>query len=91
VVGGQSPATSLVLVPGMLPGPGGPPAKPAPGITHSAVSAGVLLSLGPGEFVLTVSEPTRRLVPLGRLVPARLPRPALGRERGWRRLRLDPA
>ena len=56
-----------------------------------AVSAGVLLSLGPDEFVLTVSEPTRRLVPLGRLVPARLPRPALGRERGWRRLRLDPA
>ena len=56
-----------------------------------AVSASALLSLRPGEFVLTVSEPTRRLVALGRLVPARLPRPALGRERGWRRLRLDPA
>ena len=40
------------------------------------VPAGVLLSLGPGEFVLAVNEPTRRLVALGRLVPARLPRPA---------------
>ena len=66
--------------------PAGP--KPAP---RSAVSAGALLSLGPGEFVLTVSEPARRLVALGRLVPARLPRPAAGRERGWRRLRLDLA
>jgi hypothetical protein len=56
-----------------------------------AVSADALLSLGRGEFVLTVSEPTQRLVALGRLVPARLPRPAAGRERQWRRLRLDPA
>jgi len=62
--------------------------QPAP---RPAISASALLSLRPGEFVLTVSEPTRRLVALGRLVPARLPRPALGRERGWRRLRLDPA
>ena len=62
--------------------------QPAP---RPAVSASALLSLGPGEFALTVSGPARRLVALGRLVPARLPRPALGRERGWRRLRLDPA
>jgi hypothetical protein len=57
----------------------------------SAVSADALLSLGRGEFVLTVSEPARRLVALGRLVPARLPRPVAGRERGRRRLRLDTA
>ena len=45
----------------------------------SAVSAGALLSLGPGEFALTVSEPSRRLVALGGLVPARLPpRPPAG-------------
>ena len=36
-------------------------------------------------------QASRRLIALGRLVPARLPRPAAGRERGWRRLRLDPA
>ena len=66
------------------------PAGGQPG-ERPAVSASALLSLRPGEFVLTVGEPTRRLVALGRLVPARLPRPAPGRERGWRRLRLDPA
>ena len=56
-----------------------------------AASADALLSLGRDEFVLTVSEPGGRLVALGRLVPARLPRPTAGRERGWRRLRLDTA
>ena len=90
-VADPSLAAILAASAGGQPGPGGLPAgpKPVPGI--SAVSAGALLSLGPGEFVLTVSEPARRLVALGRLVPARLPRPAPGRERGWRRLRLDPA
>ena len=90
VVGGQPPTTSLAIVPGILAGPGDMPAGPRPA-PRPAVSASALLSLGPGEFVLTVSEPTHRLIALGRLVPARLPRPALGRERGWRRLRLDPA
>jgi hypothetical protein len=88
--GGQPPTTSLAGAPGILPGPGGMPAGPEPA-SRPAVSASALLSLGPGEFVLTVSEPTHRLVALGRLVPARLPRPAVGRERRWRRLRYDPA
>ena len=34
-----------------------------------------LLMLGQAEFVLAVSAPRRRLVALGRMVPARLPRP----------------
>jgi hypothetical protein len=73
-------AAILAAAAGGQPGDGGQP-----------VSAGALLSLGAGEFVLAISEPAGRLVAPGRLVPARLPRPALGRERGWRRLRLDPA
>jgi len=69
---------------GMAPSSG---AAPRP-----AISAGVLLSLGRGEFVLAVNGPRRRLVELGRLVPARLPRYAVARrERRWRRLRYDPA
>ncbi len=82
---GRQPGDGHQPVAGHQPVVGGRPAA------TSLVSAGALLSLGPGEFVLAVSEPTRRLVALGRLVPARLPRPAAGRERGWRRLRLDPA
>jgi hypothetical protein len=38
--------------------------------------ARALLSLGQGEFVLAVSAPRQRLIAPGRLVPARLPRPA---------------
>jgi hypothetical protein len=79
-------AAILAASAGGQPGGGQPVAGGQP-----VVSAGALLSLGPGEFVLAVSEPAGRLVALGRLVPARLPRPAPGRERGWRRLRLDPA
>jgi hypothetical protein len=76
---GISPPVS-VLAPGSDPAPSG------------TISAGTLRSLGPGEFVLTVNGPRRRLVELGRLVPARLPRPAAVRqERPWRRLRYDPA
>ena len=78
-VGGQPSTAGLAIVPGISPGPGGMPAVPRPA-PRPAVSASALLSLGPGEFVLTVGEPTHRLVALGRLVPARLPRPALGRE-----------
>ena len=47
--------------------------------------------LGAGEFVLAVNAPRRRQVELGRLVPARLPRPAARPERTWRRLRYDAA
>ena len=47
--------------------------------------------LGAGEFMLTVSAPRRRLVELGRLVPARLPGPVVRPERRWRGLRYDAA
>jgi hypothetical protein len=47
--------------------------------------------LGAGEFALAVNAPRRRQVELGRLVPARLPRPATRPERTWRRLRYDAA
>jgi hypothetical protein len=67
----------------MPPGSGRDPIPP--------MTAGTLLSLGRGEFVLAVNGPRRRLVTRGRLVPARLPRPAAGQERLWRRLRYDPA
>jgi hypothetical protein len=79
-----------VVAPGISAGLGGMTAGAEPA-SRPAVSASGLLSLGPGEFVLTVGEPVPRTITLGRLVPARLPRPAVGRERGWRRLRLDPA
>jgi hypothetical protein len=39
-----------------------------------AVAAGTLLSLRPGQFVLTVNSPGYRLVELAETVPARLPR-----------------
>jgi hypothetical protein len=42
-------------------------------VPRPAVMARTLLSLGPAEFVLTVSSPRYRLVELGRAVPARLP------------------
>ena len=47
--------------------------------------------VGAGEFVLAVRAPRRRLVELGRLVPARLPGPVVRPERTWRRLRYDAA
>lgn len=49
----------------------------APGFVPTpAVPARALLSLGPAEFVLAVSSPRYRLVKLGRVVLARLPREA---------------
>ena len=57
-----------------LRGLAGPRRRPAP--------------LAAGEFMLAVNAPRRRLVELGRLVPARLPRPVVRRRRTWRRLRL---
>ena len=67
----------------------GPSPSPSPSPTRAG---GSLLSLGRGEFALAVNGPRRRLVPRGRLEPARLPRPAAaGQERLWRRLRYDPA
>ena len=47
--------------------------------------------LAAGEFRLVVNAPRRRRVELGRLVPARLPSPAVGLPRTWRRLGYDPA
>jgi hypothetical protein len=77
---------------GPTPGASGPPsAAGEPGL-RPAPPASALLSLGLGEFVLAVNGPRRRTVTRGRLVPARLPRPAAaGQERRWRRLRYDPA
>jgi len=43
-----------------------------------------LAPLGAGEFVLAVNAPRRRRVELGRLVPARLPRPAVRHEQSNR-------
>jgi hypothetical protein len=59
-----------------------PAALAAPGAAASgaelfpvpAVAAGTLLSLRPGQFVLTVNSPGYRLVELAETVPARLPR-----------------
>ena len=82
---------SLAGAPQTLPGPSGMSAGPE-SAPRATVSASALLSLGPGEFVLAVNAPRWRLVQLGRLVPARLPRSAAVRqERRWRRLRYDPA
>jgi hypothetical protein len=47
--------------------------------------------LGPGDFLLAVNAPRRRPAQLGRLVPARLPRPAAPSERAWQRLGYDVA
>ena len=81
--GGQPPAAGLAGAPGIPSNPIGVPPGPGP-TPPPAVSADALLSLGPDEFVLAVSRPAGRLIAPGRLVPARLPRPAAGRERGWR-------
>ena len=55
-------------------GPGDPTAQPAGGLVPCpAVPARTLLALGPREFVLAVGAPRHRLIPRGRLVPARLP------------------
>jgi hypothetical protein len=44
-------------------------------VAGPVVPARALLSLGQAEFVLAVSAPRQRLIALGQLVPARLPRP----------------
>jgi hypothetical protein len=64
----QAAAPSPQAVPGL-------PGVPAGLVRCPAVPARDLLTLGPADFVLAVIAPQRRLVPLGRLVPARLPRP----------------
>jgi hypothetical protein len=52
-----------------------PAAPPAAGLLPvPAVAAGTLLSLRPGQFVLTVNSPACRLVELAETVPARLRR-----------------
>jgi hypothetical protein len=56
-----------------------PPAAVGACLTPSpAIPAQALLTLGQREFVLAVGSPQRRLIALGRLVPARLPA-SLGR------------
>lgn len=60
----------------------GPGRKPAPKqmtfVRRPVVSPEVLCTLTDGEFVLTVKAPRSRLVPLGRVIPARLrPIPAV--------------
>jgi hypothetical protein len=90
-IGDPSLAASLAGAACRSPGASGtaPGSGAAP---RPAISAGALQSLRQGEFVLAVNGPRRRLVELGRLVPARLPRSAGARqERPWRRLRYDPA
>ena len=47
--------------------------------------------LAAGDFLLAVSAPRRRPTQLGRLVPARLPQPAVPAERAWQRLGYDVA
>ena len=59
--------------------------------TAAADLVGLGAPLGAGEFVLAVNAPRRRRVALGRLVPARLPRPVARQEGTWRRLRYDAA
>ena len=86
---GQAVSASLPglpLVPAMASGAatGSGAAGPAPwpptprGVTQlvprPAVPPRALLSLGPGQFVLLVNSPRRRLVELGQAVRARLPR-----------------
>jgi hypothetical protein len=84
-------AASAGRAAGASAGPGEPPAGPEAAL-RPAVTPDALLSLGRGEFVLAVNAPQGRLVELGRLVPARLPRyAAVPAERRWRRLRYDPA
>ena len=92
---GQAPADGARVsagASGRSPGAAGPrSAVSEPGLRPTPL-AGLLPSLGRGEFVLAVHGPGRRTVTRGRLVPARLPRPpAAGQERLWRRLRYDPA
>jgi hypothetical protein len=57
--------------------PGGQLAEQPTALTPCPViEPRALLTLRPGEFVLVASAPRRRVVAPGRLVPARLPRPA---------------
>jgi hypothetical protein len=65
---GDGAVPGLQAIPGL-------PGAPAALVRCPAVPARDLLTLGPADFVLAVSAPQPRLVPLGRLVPARLPRP----------------
>jgi hypothetical protein len=66
--------------------PGGPTSAGTPAVAVAAsaavdlvpgpvIPARTLLTLGQAEFVLAVSWPRQRLVALGAMVPARLPRP----------------
>jgi hypothetical protein len=82
---GAMPATDPVPAPAVVMSP---PATVSPAVIMSPpatvsppVTAWMLRSLGPSEFVLAVSSPAERVAKFGRLVPARLPREA-GRTAG---------
>jgi hypothetical protein len=69
---GQRPATHLRP---MAPAPVVAVATAPDLVPCPVVPARALLALGQAEFVLAVSWPRQRLITLGRMVPARLPRP----------------
>jgi hypothetical protein len=73
-------AASLAVRTGLrlLPRPVAAPlvGEPPDLVQSPVIPARALLSLGQAEFVLAVSAPRPRLIAPGRLVPARLPRPA---------------
>jgi hypothetical protein len=68
--------TGTRLVP---PAPRASPPALADLVPRPAVAARTLLSLGPSQFVLTVSSPKYRLVEVAQVVSARLPQGALPR------------
>jgi hypothetical protein len=81
--GGAAPAAFGPAPAAFGPGPGVFGSGPVAGVAAApaadlvpcpAVPARNLLTLGPAEFVLAVNAPRQRLIALGRLVPARLPR-----------------
>ena len=79
------PAATVPSVAGLPTAVPAPPATPAqPGVQAipgtdlvrcPVIPARTLHALGAGEFVLAVHVPRRRLIALGRLIPARLPHP----------------
>lgn len=74
--GAAAPAGLSTASSGALPPAAAPVATvaTAPDLVPSpAIPAPALLALGRGEFVLAVSSPLRRLIAVGRMVPARLP------------------
>ncbi|MGH3280635.1 MAG: hypothetical protein ACRDNW_16045 [Trebonia sp.] len=78
------PASIAAALADQRPATGGPgPTAPAPDLVPSPVlPARALLALGTTEFALAVSSPRQRLVAVGRMVPACLPRAGRPRAAG---------